>query len=159
MVLKGWSRLQRAIVIGTLLYSVIFVGMLIARPGSKSFYHGFSNIYQIFPPLFAAICCVCFARWGEGIPLNRRIGWFLIGIGSLSFAAGQTTWTYYETLRGQEVPFPGWADLGYLGTYPFLVTGLLFLFGSIPMVGRARNLSGQRDSRQQLWRTQLVFSG
>ena len=46
---------------------------------------------------------------------------------SLSFALGQITWTYYESIRGIEVPFPGWADAGYLGTYPFLIAGVVLL--------------------------------
>ena len=137
---KRWSRLQTTIVVCSLLYSVVFIAMLIFRPGSKQFYHGFSNVYQIFPPLFAGICALCFARWGANIPKNRRAGWILIGLGGLSFAVGQMIWTYYESVRGMEVPFPGWADAGYLGASPCLILGLMLLFGSIPMVGRARLL-------------------
>jgi diguanylate cyclase (GGDEF)-like protein/putative nucleotidyltransferase with HDIG domain len=137
---KGWSRLQRGVVAGTLIYSVIFLGMLSFRPGSKEFYRAFNNIYQILPPLFAGLCGLSFARWGQGLPKNRRVGWLLIGTGGISFALGQMTWTYYETIRKFEVPFPSWADAGYLGAYPCLIVGLMLLFGSIPMAGRARLL-------------------
>lgn len=140
MVPKDWSRLQRTIVASTLVYSAVFVGMLIFRPGGKSFYHAFNNIYQIIPPLFAGICGFCFSRQRTDLPRNRRVGWLLIGLGGLSFAVGQMIWTYYESIRGIDVPFPGWADAGYLGAYPCLIVGLMLLFGSLPMAGRARLL-------------------
>ena len=36
-------------------------------------------------------------------------------------------WTYYESFAGRDVPFPSYADLGYLLAVPLLVTGLLLL--------------------------------
>src|SRR5690349_5226910 len=52
---------------------------------------------------------------------------------------GQSTWTYYETIVGGN-PFPGWADLGYLGVFPFILTGVLLLFKDTSGVGRTRIL-------------------
>src|SRR5437773_1370662 len=47
---------QRAVVGCSLLYALVFVAMLVFRPGSRHFYQAFNNIYQILPPLFAAAC-------------------------------------------------------------------------------------------------------
>lgn len=114
--------------------------MLIARPGSKHFYQAFFNTYQILPPLFAGICGLICHRYGQHSSPIRRMGWLLIAVGCLSWAAGQATWTYFETIRGIEVPFPSWADAGYLANYPLLIIGVLLLFGSMPTAGRARQL-------------------
>ena len=138
--MKTWRLSQKLIVVLTLTYAAVFVGMLILRPGSKQFYYAFFNTYQILPPLFAGITgLVCFRLGFHPNPV-RRIGWFVIALACLSFAAGQSTWTYFESIRGIEVPFPSWADAGYLGVYPLLIVGVLLLFGSMPIAGRARQL-------------------
>lgn len=134
------TRLQRVTLLCCALYSVIFVLMLIFRPGSKHFYHAWNNIYQIIPPFFAGACGVLFARAQKHLPKTQRMGALCLGLGGFSFALGQATWTYYETFRNIDVPFPGWADAGYLGAYPFLIAGTLLLFSSTHIAGRARML-------------------
>ena len=138
--MRSWSRLQKATVFCTLAYACAFIFVLVARPGSKQFYYAFFNTYQILPPLFAGICGIFCFRIGYHTSAVRRLGWLVIGLGCLSWATGQATWTYYESVRGIEVPFPGWADAGYLGGYLLLVAGVLMLFGSMPVAGRARQL-------------------
>jgi diguanylate cyclase (GGDEF)-like protein/putative nucleotidyltransferase with HDIG domain len=112
--------------------------MLIVKPGSRQFYEAFHNAYQIVPPVFAGVCGIAYARRGQHRSTTRRIGWLLIGLGSLSFALGQSIWTYYESICGIDAPFPSWADAGYLGTIPLLISGVILLFGSIHSAGRAR---------------------
>lgn len=138
--MRSWRPIEKATFGLTMLYAAIFIGVLVLRPGSKQFYHAFFNIYQIVPPLFAGVCgLICF-RSGYHLNPTRRVGWLVIAFACLSFAAGQTTWTYLETIRGIEVPFPSAADVGYLANYVFLLAGVLLLFGSMPTVGRARQL-------------------
>ncbi len=67
--------------------------------------------------------------------------WRLLGIAALSWSAGQMVWTYYESVLGQEVPFPSLADVGYLGLPPFAAAALLSLPLSAPgLAGRVRTL-------------------
>ena len=136
--LKIWSRGRGAVVIGSVCYALLFVYMLAAHPGSRKFYESFFNVYQIFTPLLSGLCGIVYFLRGKHTSPLRRVGWLLIGLGCLSYAMGQITWTYYESIRGVEVPFPGWPDAGYLCAYPCLILGVLFLFGSMPVAGRAR---------------------
>ncbi|MCC7230316.1 MAG: hypothetical protein IT203_07960, partial [Fimbriimonadaceae bacterium] len=53
--------MQRTTAILSIAYVVVFIMMLILRPGSKDFYHGFQNIYQIIAPCWASICCFVYA--------------------------------------------------------------------------------------------------
>jgi diguanylate cyclase (GGDEF)-like protein/putative nucleotidyltransferase with HDIG domain len=138
--LKQWSHLQITVVGCSLLYATVFVLMLIFHPGDKDFYQNFHNTYQIIPPLFSALCAIAYARKGQHPSKTHRAGWLLIGLGCLIWSFGQMTWTYYESIRGIDVPYPGLADVGYLGAVPFLVIGVTLLFGSMPVVGRARLL-------------------
>lgn len=134
------SRTRTFVVFCSILYAVVFIAMLVTHAGGEKFYQGFQNFYQILPPFFAGICSIAYARQGKHRSNTRRNGWFLIGLGSLSWALGQSCWTYYETIRGVEVPYPGVADVGYLSSYPFLIVGVTLLFGSMPVAGRARLL-------------------
>lgn len=136
--MKKAQTVRSLVVVGSVCYALLFVYMLAAHPGIKKFYETFFNVYQIFTPLLAGICGVVYFLRGKHPSPFRRVGWLLIGLGCLSFAAGQITWTYYESIRGVEVPFPGWADAGYLGAYPCLIIGVLFLFGSMAVAGRTR---------------------
>ena len=137
---RSWTLLQKATVSLSLAYALVFIYTLVAHPGTKEFYQAFFNSYQILPPMFAGVCGLICHRFGYHSSPIRRIGWLFIALGCLSWAAGQATWTYLETIRGIEVPFPSWADAGYLGGYPLLIAGVLMLFGSMRVAGRARQL-------------------
>lgn len=130
-----------ALLLGALAYASFFIFMLLVRPGTKESYHAFFNVYQGIPPLFAGIVGLFHGIKSTGQRDTVRWGWGLIGVGCLSFAIGQGTWTYFETIKGVEVPFPGPPDVGYLGTYPCLIVGVLLLFTDVQAVaGRARIL-------------------
>lgn len=130
----------RPYAIATLLYAVVFIGMIVLHPGNAFFYKAFQNTYQIFPPLLAGIGALAYALKGQHRSPSYRIAWFLMGIGALLWGGGQIVWTILESvLRLEEIPYPGPPDIGYLGAYPFIIAGLLFLFGSMPIAGRARH--------------------
>ncbi len=132
------SGLQKTTLLLAFVYAVVFVVMLIKRPGSKEFYHGFQNIYQIIAPLWAGVCCFVYSFGRKHEVKSQRVAWCLIAIGCLSFTAGQVMWTIYETFLGKEVPFPGPPDIGYLGSYPFLLVGVCMLLYSQHIASRAR---------------------
>ena len=56
---------------------------------------------------------------------DRRLPWILMAVGQASFVAGDLMWNYYEAI-GEE-PFPSFADVLYLGGYPFIALGLFLL--------------------------------
>jgi diguanylate cyclase (GGDEF)-like protein/putative nucleotidyltransferase with HDIG domain len=157
------NKTRTYLLLATSIYAVVFVAVLVAHPGGPLFnflfnffehrapseddlgnigkvYKNFENVYQIIPPVFAACCALYHAIFGRHAFANRRIGWFLIGAGCFSWSIGQCLWTYYETLRGVEVPFPGPPDIGYFGGYPFLIAGVALLSDKMPLTGRVRLL-------------------
>ncbi len=137
---KRWGFGKWTIAVLSAIYAAVFIYVLISRPWSKDFYHGFFNVYQFAPPLFGAICGFVLAFKGKHLSKSMRAGWICVALGCLSFAIGQGTWTYLETIKGQEVPFPGWPDAGYVGTYPFLIAAMVLLMQSGQVAGRARLL-------------------
>lgn len=62
---------------------------------------------------------------------RMRVGWVFVAAACLSWTTGETLWSVYELTYHQEVPFPSWADVGYLAAIPFAAIGLLY-FPSAP---------------------------
>src|SRR5438128_2711084 len=63
------------------------------------------------------------ARWissGSVVPL-------LLTCTLLSYVIGQVLWTLNEDVLHLAVLFPSWADVGYLGSYPFALLAILLL--------------------------------
>jgi diguanylate cyclase (GGDEF)-like protein/PAS domain S-box-containing protein len=86
------------------------------------------NIAETLAALVAAAACGFAALRHRQ---RTRVAWALIGASALSWGLGQSVWSFYELVRGQQVPFPSVADLGYLGAVPLAVAGVL-CFPSAP---------------------------
>lgn len=70
----------------------------------------------------SALCLLAARR-----PSPARLGWLLLGASAFAWGAGEAVWSYYETILGRPVPFPSWADAGYLTAVPLEVAGVLLL--------------------------------
>ena len=68
------------------------------------------------------------AAIGAGIVINRparKAPWLLLAAANLSFTAGQVSFLVLTQIMGAKVPFPSFADVLYLVTYPLYAAGLL----------------------------------
>ena len=83
-----------------------------------------SNIGLTMIPFVAAAACARRA-WRLTGPLRRS--WLLLGGSCAAWGIGQAIWTLYETGLGREVPFPSWADAGYLAAVPLAAAGLIVM--------------------------------
>lgn len=83
-----------------------------------------SNIGLICAALYAGFACT--HRAVQHVD-RQRWAWALLAASAFSWASGQMAWTIYESWLGREIPFPSFADLGYLGALPPLFLGLLLL--------------------------------
>src|SRR5579859_5731157 len=123
------------------LFNAFLFTWLLLKPGTHEQFMAVDNVAQTVGLLLGALLCfVGFQppRWPSSSRLDvspgaRSAQWWvplLLGLGIFSMCLGQGTYTYYEqVLRQQPAPFPSWADAGYLGVYPFLLLGILFLPG------------------------------
>lgn len=78
---------------------------------------------EVVVPAAAALAC---GRAGLRSKAHRW-GWWLVGASALAWAAGSAIWTVFEVGFGQEVPFPSFADVGYLAAIPLAAAGMLTL--------------------------------
>ncbi len=63
-----------------------------------------------------------------GVVINRparKAPWLLLAAANLSFIAGQVSFLILTQIEGAKVPFPSFADVLYLLTYPLYAAGLL----------------------------------
>ena len=104
-----WARLC----LGVGLTVMLFGGLLITDVGGSLVSQTISNVGLCLAALSAAVACLVRAAGSR--------------LGILSWGVGQVFWVYLESIRGEEVPFPSAADVGYVGLPPLVVVGLLFL--------------------------------
>ena len=130
----GWARLCLivAMVVGG------FGVVLSTGIGGPEAGQTISNVGLCVAAISAAIGCLFRAR---SFPSRQRWGWTFIGLGVLSWGLGQACWVYLESFRGDEVPFPSHADIGYLGMVVLTPVGLLILPSAAQaLANRARSV-------------------
>src|SRR5256714_10029467 len=122
------SRMARnrrflTVLIGWAGFSLFFVAWLQFQWGGGVVTQRFDNLGETLAAFVAAAVCGI-AGWRH--QQRTRIAWALIGASALFWGVGQAIWSYYELVVGQQVPFPSFADLGFLGAVPLAVAGVLF---------------------------------
>jgi diguanylate cyclase (GGDEF)-like protein/PAS domain S-box-containing protein len=94
-----------------------------------------SDVTLIAFAVTASWSCLSRARRESGA---WQRGWACLALASASWGCGMVTWTTYEVVLGVQPPPLSWADVGYLGFVPLLITGLLLL--SVDRTGWATRL-------------------
>ncbi len=90
-----------------------------ALTGSDSFL--LTSAAYTLANFLAGIAILAISRFqGE----DERRAWRLIGLGILSWAAGDAVFAWYETMA-IDLPYPGPVDLFYLAAYPLFIRGVL----------------------------------
>src|SRR5689334_10397166 len=128
--MTGNSRFT-VVLIGWASVSLFFAAWLQFQWGGGAVTQRFDNLGETLAAFIAAAVCAT-AAWRHH--RRTRIAWGLIGASALSWGVGQAIWTYYELVLGRQVPFPSFADLGFLGAVPLAVAGVLF-FPWVPSRG------------------------
>jgi diguanylate cyclase (GGDEF)-like protein/PAS domain S-box-containing protein len=132
--LHGWARLCVTIAVAVSTFGAV----LSTGIGGPEISQTMSNLGLCLGALSAAVACLLRARTFRG---RMRWGWALIGLGVLAWGLGQAAWVYLESFRGDEVPFPSQADIGYLGMVLLTPAGLLILPSAAQaLANRARSV-------------------
>jgi diguanylate cyclase (GGDEF)-like protein len=93
---------------------LLLLSALVVSPGAvpKSFVPVYTDIVEIIVATVAALTAATAARRTTG---RARWSWWATSTACASWAAGITTWSWYELARGIDTPFPSLADVGFLG--------------------------------------------
>jgi diguanylate cyclase (GGDEF)-like protein len=106
---------------------ILVTTQLLAGYGSASISHLFT--YWLYDGVGEAAAVVCFIR---GLRYSEdRLAWILIGIGVSLWTAGDVYYTFaLQDLPSAKVPYPSFADAGYLSFYPPVFVGLALMVRS-----------------------------
>lgn len=119
---SGYTLLLTGIGLALALGVYAAVRILLAQ-GNDTLATAVSDIGGVVVIFAAGVVVVLTAlRFEPGDAVRRQ--WLLIGLGTLVYALGDATWTYFEVFRGTD-PFPSLADVFYVATYAFLGAGIL----------------------------------
>lgn len=115
--------------------SVVFAVWVAVRLGGPRLTDAVDDVGELVAALVAAGAC--------GLAAVRlrssRAAWGLLAASCLSWATGEAIWCYYDLRLRIEVPFPSWADAGFLCAVPLALAALLvFPSGSARMYPRFR---------------------
>lgn len=124
---SGTRAFERAAQLFGLL-TVAFVVCVSFSIGAEWFSNAVDDIGELVAALIAAGACAVASRRAR----NARVGWVFMGWSSFSWACGEAIWSYYDLIRGVELPSPSAADLGFLAAVPLAVVGLRKLFSCPP---------------------------
>jgi diguanylate cyclase (GGDEF)-like protein len=131
------TRRARAALVALAVGTAAYLGFLVAAPGSPRTVTVINDLAQtIVPLLVAAPALIAAGRRSSG---RLRTAWYLLAAASVSWGLGQAVWSWFEVALDEPVPYPGFADVGYLAAVPFLLGGVLvFPSPSLRSIGRAR---------------------
>lgn len=82
------------------------------------------NIAQILTPMAAAVFCYLAAKRQTG---HARGAWLLFAASCVSWGTGSAIWAHHELILDHALPFPSFADAGYLGGTMLAIAGMLTL--------------------------------
>jgi signal transduction histidine kinase len=104
--------------------------MFLVAAGPVAGLHLFGPAAFQAAPVFNGIGLSAIVAIVAGVRLHRpgtKAAWYLIALGQALFVTGDVLAYNYERLFGGPNPFPGIADVFYLGVFPSIVAGLLLL--------------------------------
>ena len=120
-------------VIGVLTGLLLLV--VLGAYGTQHVNRTFTDLGQSGIALLAAVNCALAARSSSG---RLRVGWGGLAGATLSWGLGQAVWSWYELVQHTATPFPGLADLGYLGFPIGAVIGLAVFPSNVSHTDRWR---------------------
>jgi diguanylate cyclase (GGDEF)-like protein/PAS domain S-box-containing protein len=130
---RRWARICLVVSVVVAAFAVV----LSTGAGGPDTSQTISNLGLIVAAISAAVACLIRAALFRG---RLRYGWALVGLGVLSWGAGQITAVWLETFTGS-IPLPSQADIGYLGMILLASAGLLILpVATQTLANRARSV-------------------
>lgn len=94
------------------------------QDSSSNFYFVF--VYGLIPFFGGLFGLVKVPTWG-GLRSSMGKALALLSLGLITWSGGETIWSYYNLVRHIEIPYPSWADLSFIISWPLWIAGILFL--------------------------------
>ena len=103
--------------------------------------------------LAAGLATFSSARAALTLKDGERVAWWLFTAACAAWTCGQLVWDFYQLKLGEPLPFPSYADIGYLAFAPLMIAGLF----ALRTTQQERRLSWLRLANMGLILCSLVF--
>jgi len=107
--------------------TVVFLLWIVFEIDGARVTDAFDVIGELVAAWCAAVVCGVAARRAS----FGRTSWALLAASSFVWGVGEALWCYYDLVQGVQVPFPSWADAGFLASVPLACAGLLLFPSSL----------------------------
>ena len=104
--------------------------------------YAFSLAYSVMPLGWGVVAFVNSRSWG-GFKSSMGRALFFLGAGIFAWGVGNLIFGYYNLVLQVPVPYPSFADVGFILLYPLSAIGVLYLFRAIGVTSRIRKISGK----------------
>ncbi len=104
-----------------LLLVLAFAASIQARLGGLRTTTAIDDVGEAVASALAVAACVAAALRNRR---RTRAAWGLLAASALAWTAGEAIWSFIEIIKGQQVPFPSWPDVGYLLAVPLAIGGI-----------------------------------
>ncbi|HEY0685407.1 MAG TPA: ATP-binding protein [Steroidobacter sp.] len=111
--MKAWAA-------ALLLYTLIVYTNLVS-------YQTATFVNDIAWMIAAALAAISSMRAALSLQGRDRAAWLIFALACIAWTAGQVVWNVYELYLGIRVPFPSYADIGYMLFGPLMILGLFAL--------------------------------
>jgi diguanylate cyclase (GGDEF)-like protein len=119
-------------------FAVAYIVYLVIKPGDAHSVTVTSDVIQLVIPLCLTVpMALAAARRSVG---REQTAWLLFAGAAFAWGAGQSLWTWFEVVGGEDAPFPSLADVGFLLAVPLLLAGVVVYPARLLALGRARVL-------------------
>ena len=120
------TRTQKFLILITAALVIYWIVLFVDHETATSANYWFSALTTLVPLVGGIAAMAGSHEWKEeGGHLHK--GLIFLGLGLLFWAAGEIIWSYYNIIVHLQVPYPSWADLGWVSSEFFYVIGAIYL--------------------------------
>jgi len=103
-----------------------WVGLAVTKTKHSEWDYWYQILLAIIPLLGGIFGFMNSRKWGG---LKSRLGQatFFLAAGLATWGLGQCYWSYATIRKLSEVPYPSWADVGYIVSWPLWTAGIILL--------------------------------
>lgn len=117
---RGVRPLVKVWAIALILHTIFITGGLVSRDTT-------TIVNDIAWTIASALAAISSFRAAFALQGRDRIAWLIFAAACTAWLVGQLIWDFLELYLGIDIPFPSYADIGYLLFGPLMLTGLFAL--------------------------------
>lgn len=120
------NKYQKVLLLYVVILLIFWIGLFNSGSQTGFWNYFYSFAFSLVPLVAGFIGCFLAREWGwfKSV-VGKAI--FFISLGSFSWGVGSMIWSYYNFFTNVAVPYPSFADIGFVLALPFWILGIVSL--------------------------------